>query len=188
MTDVNANQFPELYAQMDINVNKLGVVMLDTVPIDVRSFVPESFAEDLHWTSQPERHWIRGDVASKSAHVTLLYGLLQLKGYRDFARKVLEGWKPEPVEIQKLGVFHSPFSDEPYSCIVAHVKPTANLLEGHARLELLPHINTFTVYRPHLTLAYIEAGREKDWLRELGNSLMGLKFPIANLNYGGDRS
>lgn len=182
--DLSANDFPHVYASLGINVNKLGVVMADTEPIDVLELVTKG-EDDLYRSADKEKFWIRGDVASTGAHVTLLYGLLQ-HGTKLKAEinEVLRDWSLDTVTIEKLGIFDSPYDDEPYKCIVAHIKVTPELLEGHARLELLPHINTFLKYRPHVTLAYVKEGAEKRWLRELGNGLIGKKLAVTQINLG----
>lgn len=184
--DLSANDFPHVYASLGIDVNKLGVVMADTEPIPISELVTKP-EPDLYHAADPAHFWIRGAVGEKGAHVTLLYGLLQHgTKIRGEINEVLSGWTLDDVTIEKLGIFNSPYVDEPYKCIVAHLKLTPELLEGHARLELLPHINTFLKYRPHVTLAYVKAGTEKRWMRELGNGLIGKKLAVTQLNYGSE--
>lgn len=184
MTELSAHLFPDVYARAGIDLDRLGAVMLDTVPIDVMSFVPESFAEDLYTSPDPAKYWVKADVASKGAHLTLLYGIIEHRGWRTSAREVLSMWRPEPVETSGLTFFPDP-SGGPFSAVVLKVEKTSHLLQGRARLELLPHINTFVEYKPHLTLAYVKKGREMAWIDELGNALSGHSFPIAHINYGG---
>ena len=53
----------------------------------------------------------------------MLYGLLeQGKNFEPHIREVLRGWKLEEVEIEDIGFFESPYPDEKYWCIVAHIK------------------------------------------------------------------
>jgi 2'-5' RNA ligase len=182
--DLSANDFPHVYASLGIDVNKLGCIMADTEPIPISELVTKP-EPDLYHAANKDHFWVRGAVGETGAHVTLLYGLLQHgTKIRSEVNEVLSGWSLDDVTIEKLGVFNSPYVDEPYKCIVAHLKLTPELLEGHARLELLPHINTFLKYRPHVTLAYVKEGTEKRWLRELGNGLIGKKLAITQLNYG----
>lgn len=187
MTDINTNQFPDVYTALGINVNKLGVVMLDVDPFTVTDLVTNGRNDDLYFAQNQERFWIQGAVAESQAHVTLLYGLLE-KGliWKPLIDIVLADWTPPVLEIERVGAFESPFSDEPYSCIIAHIKVTPDLLEGHARLSLLPHINTYSTYRPHLTLAYVKVEEKEKWLKELGDSLNGKRLSVNKINYGGD--
>lgn len=179
----NANNFIEMYSEMGINVDKLGCIMLN---VDGSIFKkPEE--EILYYTKHPDRFWINGFVAGKVPHVTLLYGLLESgvknKAYVD---KVLEGWDIENVTINDIGYFDSPYPDEPYYCIVAHINVDNLLFEGHSRLELLPHINTFLTYKPHITIAYIKKDENvRDILiGDYNDNLELEKIKVLSLNYG----
>lgn len=184
MTDLNANQFPDIYTALGIDLTKLGVVMLDVDPITVTDLVTNG-KSDLYESSNPDHFWIQGAVAESQAHTTLLYGLLS-RDWKPLIDIVLTGWTPPPLEVESIGAFESTFSEEPYSCIVAHIKPTPELLEGHKRVSLLPHINTYTEYRPHLTLAYVKVEAKDRWLKELGTFLNGKSLTVNKLNYGGN--
>lgn len=182
--DLSANDFPDVYKALGVNINSLGCVMLDIDPIPVTELVLRA-KDDLYWANVKERFWIRGAVGETGAHLTLLYGLMEsaLK-WKPLVDIVLADWTPPLIEIESIGAFESPFVDEPYSAIIAHVKPTEELLEGHRRLSLLPHINTYTQFRPHVTLAYVKAEQKQKWLDELGDTLVGSKFGVNKINYG----
>jgi hypothetical protein len=154
---LKSHDFADVYKWLGINLNKLGCVMLDVEPLESMRRV-ENYDVDvaLYYAKNKERFWIDGWVADKVAHITLLYGLLEEgKNYEPHIQKVLSGWKLENVEIESVGYFDSPYPDEPYYCIIAHIKVTPELLEGHQRLEFLPHVNTFATYKPHMTICYI---------------------------------
>lgn len=186
MTSINANQFPDVYKALGISIPELGCIMLDVDPITVTDLVTGGKA-DLYESPNPDRFWIGGAVAEQTAHVTLLYGLLQ-KGltWKPLVDIVLTDWTPPTLEVESLGFFPSPYPEEPYACIVAHIKVTQELLDGHTRLELLPHINTFPAYNPHLTLAYVKVEAKDRWLKELGTFLNGKKLAVNKINYGGN--
>lgn len=161
---ISAHKFPDLYKSLGIDINKLGCVMLDLVdPIDMPlsyTFEPESF-----YTAKNEAHfWINGYAGDKNPHMTLLYGLLT-PAYEqaDNIATVLEDWSLPTVKVKEIGYFPSTMPDEEYFCIIAMIEVTPKLLEGSQRLEFLPHINTFTEYKPHVTLAYI---RKDEKLRD----------------------
>lgn len=182
MVDLNSNQFPDVYNALGIDLTKLGVVMLDVDPFPVTELVTDGEA-DLYESDNPNHFWIRGAVAESTAHTTLLYGLLS-RELKPFINTVLTGWTIPPLEVEGIGSFESTFPEEPYSCIVAHIKPTPELLEGHKRVSLLPHINTYTEYQPHLTLAYVKVEAREKWLAELGEFLRGRELTVNRINYG----
>lgn len=193
---LSSYNFPDVYKWLGINLSKLGCIMLDLEPLPTPQIFCQDgitdyiYSLDLYSSPDKEKYWIDGYVGLKTAHITLLYGLLQqginLKPHVD---SVLSGWVLDGVEIDQFGYFPSPYPDEPYYCIVAHIKPTPKLIEGHERLELLPHINTFTGYKPHHTIAYIEKNDDKrDWfINDLNNAFAGKKMKVLGLNYGGKK-
>lgn len=185
MKEVNANQFRPMYAELNVNLDKLGCIMLD---VDGSLITNELEENELFYTANKDRFWINGFVAGKTPHVTLLYGLLQSGNttYRKYVDEVLRGWSIDEIEIDHIGFFESPYADEPYYCVVAHVKITDNLRSGHNRLQLLPHINTFPDYKAHITLAYVkkdEAIKDKT-IAQYSTMLAGKKLKVTTLNYG----
>lgn len=195
---LKAHNFPEVYNGLGLNLNTLGCVMLDVEPISLTGvlaqdgmsdFLP-TYQGDLYYAKDKSRFWIDGFVGSKSAHLTLLYGLLETaKNYKWHIEKVLEGWKLLELEIEDIGYFTSPYEDDQYFCIVGHVKITPELMEGHQRLEFLPHINTFPGYKAHITLAYVKADESvRDLWIGAFKSLIGKKLPVKEgINLGGNK-
>jgi hypothetical protein len=186
VTELNSNQFPEVYASLGIELSKLGVVMLDVDPFKVTEHVLQGEA-DLYSSQDPNKFWIQGAVAEESAHATLLYGLmLPARGYESQINVLLQDWTPPTLEIESVGSFTSPYGDEEYACIVAHLKVTPELMEGHQRLQLLPHIDTFPTYRPHVTLAYVKKEAEKKWIDSLQANIPK-SLTVIGYNLGGNR-
>ena len=164
-----------------ITVSRLGCVMLDVQPIDLRHEIPDGWC---YRSEHPDRRWISGRQDGE-AHVTLLYGLLDnAHVIRDDVDEVLHGWRPEPVEVASVGLFPSPFPDEPYACIVAHLTVTPEIADAHARLSMLPHINTHPEYRPHVTLAYVHQRYANAAIERIGAVVNGVRFAPIGLNYG----
>lgn len=190
----NANQFPDLYKRLGIKIPSLGCVMLD---VDPKALAADPYRErleasgDLYYAKDPAHFWIDGYVAGKTPHITLLYGLLK-PAYEQKAdiEEVLKGWSIDTATVESIGFFPSPMQDEPYFCIVAHIKISPELLEGHERLELLPHINTFPGYKAHLTLAYVHADEEvrDSAITNFEGWLVGRELKIRkDLNFGSDK-
>ena len=183
---LSAQQFKEVYKWLGINLNTLGCIMLDLESI----FEPPQDSDGLYYSPDKEKYWIDGFVAQKNPHITLLYGLLQTgKNYELHIKKLLTDCILTEVEIESIGYFDSPYPDEPYYCIVAHIKVTPELLDAHQRLEFLPHINTFTGgYKPHLTLAYVKKDDNRDNWIDTYKYFIGKKLKVKpELNFGGDK-
>jgi len=154
MKQLNSHNFESVYKALDVNLDILGCVMLDVEPLNN---MKSSDIEGLYTTKNPNRKWIAGWIAGEIAHITLLYGLLDnAHNWENHIKIVLGDWKMNEVEIDHISYFESPYPDEPYYCLVAHIKVTPELMEGHQRLEFLPHVNTFTGYKPHMTICYIK--------------------------------
>ena len=89
------------------------------------------------------------------------------------------------VQIDNVGSF--PSRDGDAVPIVAHVKLSDALVEGNNRLKLLPHIDTFPEYRPHITLAYVKNSPDivNKWVKSLGKVFGGTTLSVKdNINYG----
>ena len=174
--EINAHQFSDVYSSLGIELDKLGCVMLDLAKGPVLNYIPETegrIEDELYVSKHPDRFWIDGAMAERKSHITLLYGLLS-RDWQDHILRVLNGWDlPVYVELGGIEVFESPYSDEDagYSCIVARVRVSPGLREGRARLELLPHINMFTEWKTHVTLAYVRSEYRDKWVQALEKNL-----------------
>lgn len=189
MKQLNSHDFEETYKSLGINLNTLGCVMADVEPLeDMKK--PIRGTENIYYISKnPERRWIAGWIAGKVAHVTLLYGLLEnAHTWKKHIDAVMSGWSLPTVTIDHVGYFDSPYPDEEYYCIVAHIKVTPTLREGHDRLQFLPHVNTFPGYKPHMTICYMRKDpRERDdYIKYFNYKWAGKKLqvkPGLNLGY-----
>lgn len=185
---LNSHMFEETYKDLNVNLDELGCVMVDVNPI--ASMRTSQIPQENLYTSKKNRPWINGWVAGKTAHVTLLYGLLEnAHNIERHIARVLYDWELQTVEIDHISYFDSPYNDEDsnYYCIVAHIKVTKELLEGHHRLEFLPHVNTFADYKPHLTICYIKKDEKllRYWLDVLNNLYAGKQLQVrSELNLG----
>ena len=180
----NAYQLKCLPA-MGVNIHDLGCVMLDVEPIDLRGAIPEEWA---YTSTNPKLSYVSG--IQEEAHITLLFGLLQNANLiRSAVDEVLEGWEPGPISVWTIDAFPSPLPEEPYVCLVAKIWGQG-LKDAHARLSLLPHINTFPEYQPHLTLAYVHKDHANEAIRAVENALGALDGLLSTpveplgLNYG----
>lgn len=186
MSDLSITAFPEVLERHGIDLSALGCVMLPVEPFNVLETHPGHLREeDLYVSQNPGRYWVKGNVGGEGAHLTILFGLLAPAWqWEESIRELLYSWEP-PTELRlsRFSIFDSPFPDEPYACIVAEVDPDERLLDARARLQFLPHVNTFTAYRPHVTVAYVRAEAAPRWLETL--SVGGLSLtPTGGLDLG----
>lgn len=166
--------------EMGINIAGLGCVMLDVDPLPTAQMVPQEWAYE---STHPDRFWIKGLEAGD--HITLLYGLLaNANTIRPAIDEVLAGWEPGRVRVESVGSFPSTFDDDPYACVVGHIELTPEILDAHARLSLLPHIDTFWDYKPHLTLGYVHRHHEAEAVDEFSQQVAGRELITRGLNYG----
>lgn len=163
---MNAYQLKCLPA-MGINIRDLGCVMLDVEPLDIKGVIPDEWA---YHSENPKLAHVSG--IQTEAHITLLFGLLEnANRIREAVDEVLDGWEPGEVYTQTIEAFQSPIPDEPYSCIVAKLQVSRQLKDAHARLSLLPHIDTHPQYLPHVTIAYVHKDRCSDAIAAVRRAL-----------------
>lgn len=202
MNELKAHNYPEVYKALGLNLNTLGCVMLDLEPIPEMTFIIQDHKDGAqvnydrymhdywHVSSNKERFWIDGYVANKTPHVTLLYGLIHTaKNYLWHIEQVLKDWKLDEVEVDHFGYFESPYADEPYYCVVGHLKITPELQQGHDRLCMLPHLKTFPGYKAHVTIAYIKKDDliRDEFIADLTREFAGKKLGVTGVNYGGNK-
>jgi hypothetical protein len=188
MKQLNAHMFEPVYKKLKINLDELGCVMVDIDPLKEMIDWKEKYQDVLYTSQNKNRPWIAGWIADQVAHITLLYGLLDnAHNWEKEIEQVLEEWELTSVQIDHVGFFESPYPADPYYCIVAHIKVSDALMEGHSRMEFLPHINTFTGFLPHMTIAYIQKDEQvrNKMVKELNEAWAGKKlYPKKGINLG----
>jgi 2'-5' RNA ligase len=175
---------------LEVIMKKVGKWIRVMLDLDGSKIEDHIDPQNLYFSKDKQKFWIKGFVAGKVPHVTLLYGLLKSATlYKKYIDQVLTGWELKSVTVDKIGCFESSFKDEPYYCIVAEVEVDPDLQEGHERLQFLPHIDTFTGYKPHMTIAYIKKDEEtkKRIMRLYEKLLVGEELKVTGLNYGGNK-
>lgn len=185
--EISAHKFDDMYADMGYDLGELGCIMLDLDPLH---FVVNEDA--LHYSKTAK--YAQGNVATKTPHITLLYGLL--RSGREMKKQVDTVLadvikKLDTITIDHVGFFENTTADDPYYCIVAHIKVTPELQQAHDLLTFLPHIETFTgAYKPHFTLCYIKKNeRTRDALiKGLDDKYGGKQLKVGELNYGGNHA
>lgn len=184
-TEIRGSNFPGLLDGLKYlpENDNYGCIMLDLKPIGVPDYTVDPSTE-LYYS--PSRKYMQGAVSSDTPHVTLLYGLLQLGSeIRKNVDIALSGWEiPETLEVDHIGYFPPSVPGEDYAVVVAHIKVTDQLQEGHDRLRMLPHLDYFPKYRPHFTLAYTTPESRDRWISDYEQILGGTLTVLPDLNYG----
>lgn len=192
MTTKSIHEFDALMEALDIDVNKLGCVMLPVEPFDIFGEGRDALlnTEDLYASNDPAKFWVAGDVSEK-AHITLLYGLMEPPHKSNIMKNavdtVLADWdRPEFLAPEEISFFPSPFKDEPNYAAVVVKLDDPHLDEAHARLSYLPHVNTFAVYQQHMTLCYVKLEAAQRWMDVLNEAQFHL-YVKEGLDYGEER-
>lgn len=179
-----------LYKTLGIDVDKLGCIMANVEPLDIANSVEFSMLDDLYYGEGYQQ----GAVAEKTAHVTLLYGIVHANAgidgawsdstvNREVIDLVLDGVELDTVRISHVGVFD--VGDA--WCVVGFVEKSGWLRDAHERLEMLPHITTHAEWIPHVTLAYVKKTADVvTWVNMLGDKFAGAELSVTGLNYGDD--
>lgn len=154
-----------------------GCIMINTEVIPVQQFVKNAEADLV-----TEGDHTMGAVSEVEPHATLLYGLLNNGNiWKEKVDLVLEGWSMDTVRIKEVSFFD--LGDT--KAVIGLLEETPEIVEANRRLSLLPHLNTFSEYHPHVTLAYItgDADVEK-WTKALGKKYNGQIVATKGINYG----
>lgn len=178
MKEFNANMYEEMYEDLWIDLKKLWCLMMQTETFDVD--IDDDF---LYYTDDKDKHWIWWKVCTEKAHITILYWLLEsAQKNKEHINKLIGGDKIGKLTIESIDTFDSNYQDEPYVCIVAKIKKEDWLMNLHNKLELLPHINTFPEYKPHVTIAYVKDDKVDEILDKL-DWLVGKELKITWIDY-----
>lgn len=175
------NEFKKVTDSLGIFPDELGVVMLDFEAIEDPGFLKEWF----YYSSDAETWWTKGWVGGM-AHLTLKYGFLKPASELKTEIDILLNGLPLPfVDVASVTHFQTPGA--PYAAIVLKLADDENLLEFHRRLSYLPHVDTFTPWVPHVTLAYVHPDNAIDAEELVNQFMLGRRLIPRALNLGEEK-
>lgn len=151
----NANEFPDLYDDL-FDFANAGYVMIDVEnPI---KHLPPKYKDWQYVSPDPSLYWMEG-LMSKW-HITAR-GPLDPKVRQEHCLRVLEDVElPEFLYTGDIEIFPSPSPAVPYDCAVLIIDDD-ELFAINEQLAILPGVQTYIPYRPHLTIGYFESGHRK---------------------------
>lgn len=129
---------------------KLGCVMVE-VPVSNWNEIISTVDEDDLYEVEGENYGV-----SKIPHLTLLYGLkpnITKEQIEQILEKVIDGGKIE-IEIENIDTFEN----DNFDVVKFNIKKTEQLQRIFDALSELPNENTFTDYKPHMTICYTKKG------------------------------
>jgi hypothetical protein len=177
MDTTNAHDFENIYQELEIDMGSLGCIMVD---VDTTKIPPFLNTDNL---APNNNH----SATSGEAHVTLLFGLLKSGvTWKKYVDQVLQGVSIENVLVTSVGFFESPDPNNKNYCIIANIAISPEIQLAHDRLALLPHVDTFYPYHPHMTLCYLKYDEKiRDNVVEYYNAMIsGKTFATLGINYG----
>ena len=174
--------YKEVTDKLGIYPAELGCVMLDFEPITDNIIPPEW----EYYSPKQEFWWVMG-VVSDRAHLTLKYGLLQ-KAYelKDEINALVGDLSLPKAQVVGAMEFRQP--NDPYSAVVLKIDENPELLEFNRRLSYLPHIDTFTPWVPHVTIAYVHAEHAPAAIEMVNSALYGRTLIPRELDLGEDKT
>ena len=126
--------------------------------------VPVSNWDEITSYIDPEDVYTGGDDAhgiQENPHVTILYGLHEGVTEED-VKSVFEGFTGSiNIEVDGIGVF----KNKDYDVVKFNANPDGALQELHDKLSEFPNSNSFPDYKPHITIAYVNKGTGKKYVK-----------------------
>lgn len=176
----NANDFPDLYDDL-FDFSKAGYIMLDVSVPYLED--PSSLKSYEYVSDDPDKYWMKGLM--KRWHVTVR-GPLDPRVRQEHCMKVLDSVEdiPKILTLGSIEVFPSPYEEDDYGCVVILVDDK-KLFDLNQQLALLPGVQTYIPYRPHITFGYFKTeylNEVRDWLYwNMRNSVKSLGFDFGRM-------
>jgi len=161
----------EIYKEMLTEENhklEFGCAML-MLPINKDSWkklLDEISPDDLYGTKE------EGFNVETEPHITLLFGLHKNVSDED-VQEIVKKMKPINISMKTITCFEN----DDYDVLKFDVK-SSDLKKYHDLLAELPHTDTYSEYKPHSTIAYLNKGKAKKYIGHLNHSFKCQCFDI----------
>jgi 2'-5' RNA ligase len=114
---------------------------------------------------KPEGERDYGIQSYDDAHVTILYGIHNDVPDKD-VEELIEKMSAPEVTLKKISIFEN--SDKGFDVVKFDVTGQ-DLHKMNKKFRDLPHTNDYPDYHPHATIAYVNAGKGKNYTRALSD-------------------
>jgi hypothetical protein len=154
--------FPRIASKYVLN-KKMGCVMLNTSsPADIKDAGGYELLRQNEY-HDPRTPYVNG--LTSEYHITVKYGILNNLVTKQDVEAVAERfWLDNHVMGKKLEIKGiTMFKNSPeYDVVVATIDPPRWLCAFHEQMLILPGVETFPEYNPHITLGYFHKGSWHD--------------------------
>jgi hypothetical protein len=152
---------------------EFGCIMLD-IPVknwnEITSFIDTN---DIYTLIDNDTYGIQG-----RPHLTLLYPVLNNVTFEEVEKilnKIIN--KKIVIEIDKIDIFEN----EKFDVVKFNVKNNDYLNTIHEVLKInIPNGDKYDIYKPHITISYLEKGKSEKYKREYNHSLTIDKITYIN--------
>lgn len=132
-----------------------GCVMVE-VPVSNWDEITSYIDPNDVYTGGDDTHGIQ-----ETPHVTILYGLHK-EVTPEMVKSVFENYS-DTINIEVDGI--NIFENKDYDVVKFNVRPDGALQELHDKLSEFPNSNSFPDYKPHITIAYVNKGTGKKYIK-----------------------
>lgn len=146
-----------------------GCVMVETPFTNWNEITDMISKEDLYIKEDDDTYGIQ-----KKPHVTLLYGLHSNVKPEDI-EPLIKDIKGLTIKVNGIDIFEN----DDFDVVKFNVINNSKLNETFKKLSKLPNSNTFSEYKPHITIAYVKKGLGKKYI----NSDYNLTFNVDKVVY-----
>lgn len=163
----NAHEFEGLYDDL-FDFTKAGYAMINlSSPYHTE---PTGIVKELQYVStDPDKYWMKG-LATKW-HVTARGPLDPKVRIKHCAQVIGATSVPDRLLLGDYEVFPSPYEDEKYECIVLRIDDQ-ELYDINTQLAVLPGVQTYLPYKPHMTLGYFKSGYTSELIDALDDCVL----------------